>query len=421
MPFIPMTKHKGSLVRHPRRHVAFAIDYQGDDDQEPTFVFVGADSEMLDSVFSTMTSLADSYRIEFQHPPVWRQRCPYHRLAVRLEGYHRKVAEPEELPIIIAGRIRPLLNGGNIDYYQLDVLLNIEGRDPEHIIPLEVKRPEIWQPKPKKRGRKTEPVECAAVTQQPMEQATETEEEDMANIYVRLPWYVAAFYRGLEEDNPLTEWQPYEFKEYTHEYVIMENNLRYIPEQNLSRQCYSQRAWNNILHGKTPDGSVNVLRRDPTVWPDTNELCTLTGTSMMGKMATSDYLAVKMPREVWLNRKVYRTNQGYAFSADNAQHFIKMLSQEFYHVFLDWVEQDERYCNRMGIHRKNLEVMERFLVQYNIPISVDSTEQDTLRRMRNRWMANAKKRPNDRVNFNQVYLEHISDDDRRRAEKYKKK
>lgn len=396
--------------------MAFALDFQGDDDQEPTFVFVGADAEMLDTVFSPMTALADGYSIEWQHPPVWRQRCPYHRLAVRFEGYHRKMAEPEELPIIIAGRIRPMLNGGNIDYYPLDVLLNIEGRDPEHIIPLEAKRQEVLQPK--KRGRK---AKVNAEKEKCKEPITDKGEEDMANIYVRLPWYVAAFYRGLEEDNPLTEWQPYEFKEYTHEYVIMENNLRYIPEQNLSRQCYSQRAWNNILRGKTPDGTSTILRRDPTEWPDSSELCALTGTSNTGKMATCDYLAVKMPREVWLNKKVYRTNQGYAFSADNAQHFIKMLSQEFYHVFLDWVEQDERYCNRMGIHRKNLEVMERFLVQYNIPISVDSAEQDTLRRMRNRWIANAKKRPNDRVNFNQVYLEHISDDDRRRAEKYKKK
>lgn len=415
MPFIPATRHKGSLVRHPRRHVAFAIDYQGDGDQDPTFLFVGADETMLREVFSTMNVVADGYTIEYQYPPVKRQRCPYHRLAVRFEGYRSEVIGAEHLPTIIAGRIRPLLNGGNIDFYPLDILLNIEGRDPEHIIPLEPKRMETRQPRQRKRqgGKKT--ATTAA------EQEKEKKDEDMANIYIRLPWYIAAYYRGLEEDNPLTEWQPFEFEEYTHEFVVMENNLRYIPEQNLSPQCYSQRAWNNILRGRTPDGTIGVMHRDPNVWPDARELCTLTGTSLSGKMANSDYLTVKMPREIWLNKRVMRTNPGYAFSADNAQHFIKMLSQEFYHVFLDWVEQDERYCNRMGIHRKKLEVMERFLVQYNIPITVGTSEQETLRRMFNRWIANAKKRPNDRVNFNQIYLEHISDDERKRAEKNKKK
>lgn len=242
----------------------------------------------------------------------------------------------------------------------------------------------------------------------------------MANIYVKLPWYVAAYYRGLEEEKPLTEWDPIEFCEYTHEYVILQNNLRYIPEQNLSRLCYSQRAWDNILHGKKPEGGKVLVTRDPKVWPTTHELCTLTGALFSPRMQAADYLAVKMPNEAWINRKSHRTNSCYALSYDTAQHFTLMLCQEFYHVFLDWVEQDERFCNRMGIHRKNIEVMERFLVQYNIPISVDSKEQETLRRMRNRWMANAKKRPNDRVNFNQVWQDHISEDDIKHQSYYKK-
>lgn len=243
----------------------------------------------------------------------------------------------------------------------------------------------------------------------------------MANIYVKLPWYVAAYYRGMDEDHQLTEWEPLVFCDYTHEYVILQNNLRYIPEQNLSRLCYSQRAWENILHGRTPDGTMLIITRDAKTWPSTQELCTLTGAALSARMQSSDYLAVQMPREVCLNKKVMRTNQCYALSYDCAQHFTQMLCQEFYHVFLDWVEQDERFCNRMGIHRKNLEVMERFLVQYNIPISVDSKEQESLRRMRNRWLENAKKRPNDRVNFNQVWQDHISDDDLKRAKRYQKK
>lgn len=243
----------------------------------------------------------------------------------------------------------------------------------------------------------------------------------MANIFVRLPWYVAAYYRGLEEDNPLSEWDPIEFVDYTHEYVVMQNNLRLIPEKNLSRLCYSQRAWDNILHGRKPEGGKVLINRDPKQWPTTQELCTLTGVQATPRMESADYLCIKMPREAWLNRSTHRTNPSYALSYDVAQMFIRMLSQEFYHVFTDWVDQDERYCIQNNIHRKNIEVMERFLVQYNIPISVDSKDQESLRRMRNRWLENAKKRPNDRVNFNQIYQDHISEDERKRAAEFQKK
>lgn len=243
---------------------------------------------------------------------------------------------------------------------------------------------------------------------------------NMANIYLKLPWYVAAYYRGLDEDHQLTEFEPFVYCEYTHEYVVMANNLRYIPESRLSKLCYSQRAWDNILHGRTPEGDKKIMDRDPKAWPTTQELCAMTGAAATGRMLTADYLAIQMPREVFLNRRVHRTNNSYSFSSDVAQHFQKMLCQEFYHVFLDWTDQNERYAARMGIHRKNTEVMEMFLEQFNIPI-LDKKEQETLRRMRNRWLENARKRPNDRINFNSIWLDHVSDDERKRAEDYKKK
>lgn len=243
----------------------------------------------------------------------------------------------------------------------------------------------------------------------------------MANIYLKLPWYIAAFYRGLDEEHQLTEFEPFVYTEYTSEYVLMANNLRYIPEQIQSRLCYSQRAWNNILHGRRPDGGELIINRDHKTWPTTQELCTLTNTPLSNRMKTTDYLAVQMPKEVWRNKKFHRTNDSFALSYDTAQQLCKMLSQEFYHVFLDWFDQNERFCNQVGIRRKNLEIMEQFLEQYNIPIIVDSKEMESLRRMRNRWMANAKKRPNDRVNFNHIWLRHASDEELRKAEKYKKK
>ena len=241
----------------------------------------------------------------------------------------------------------------------------------------------------------------------------------MANIYLRLPYYVCAFYRGLDSEHPLTEWDPYEFKEYTHEGQVLQRNLRLIDEVNQTALCYSERAWNNMLHGKEPGGGKVILKRDPKEWLSSREICMLNGHDVTQKQESLDYLCIEMPKEVLINGEIRRSNPSYALDYQPAYRFTGMLRQEFYHVFLDWCEQDQRYCNRNNIHRTNIEVMERFLTQYNIPVSVDGKERETLRRMKNRWLANARKRPNDRLNFGEEargYLEHFSADNLRKRE-----
>ena len=39
----------------------------------------------------------------------------------------------------------------------------------------------------------------------------------MPNIYLRVPVYVAAFYRNRDEDHPLDVWSPIIFEDYTFE------------------------------------------------------------------------------------------------------------------------------------------------------------------------------------------------------------
>ena len=229
----------------------------------------------------------------------------------------------------------------------------------------------------------------------------------MANIYLRLPWYVCAYYRGLDENNQLGPFDPFEFKAYTHESCILQQNLRLIDESNQSALCYSERAWQNMLHGKAPSGGKPLLQRNPADWLDAKEVCFLTGKDMAPRFESFDYLCIAMPKEVVINNKIMKPNGSYALDNYTASDFSAMLRQEFVHVFLEWHEQDRRLCTVNNIRRTNLETVERFLNQFNIPISVDNHERETLRRMKNRWLAAALKRPNDRLQFQQgkEYLE----------------
>ena len=232
----------------------------------------------------------------------------------------------------------------------------------------------------------------------------------MANIYLRLPTYVVAFYRNRDDMNPLKPYQPVSFPAFTHEAAVIASSLMLI--DNFSEQsslCYSQRAWNKILQGKSPATGKKILQRDSKEWPTVNELCALHGRSFSDHETMFDYLCIEIPREIAVNGKIHRTNASYTLCFSSARKLASLLRNEFYHVFADWCIQDRRHCNMVGVKREKGEMLERFLAQYDIPVSVDEHEKDSLRRMANRWFDRAFILPNDRLNFNSDFLTHISD------------
>lgn len=443
-----MPKPKGVSRLHlcdkPRRHVAVTVDWQGVDDGDITVLTAGADMEWLVEIFTSLcgsaAGVARGFRIESQQPPKWRNGYVNERLAVVLEGCRRDVLLPESLLLIVKGRLERYVNGGDVDCYWIDDFLNLSHRDPSRTI---TPRPiDTAIAKPTKRKRKKVRTQeqadmsqfeaysmgesissavnalagfVAMIAGQPQTEPITTEEY-MANIYLRVPWYVAAYYRGREEKNQLTEWDPVEFADYTHEYAVMENNLRYLPEQVQSRNCYSQRAWNNILHGRNPDGSKMILQRNPKEWPSIQEVCTLIGAACHGKQSGSEYLCIRMPREVYYNKHVYRTTAGYCLSYDVGVYLSAMLTRKFCYEYLEWTDYRKEFCRRQGVKAKSIDTVEMFFTQFNFPTAILPTERESLRRYHSRWLSNAKKRPAYHYNFeDKGFLEHISEDDRRRA------
>lgn len=233
----------------------------------------------------------------------------------------------------------------------------------------------------------------------------------MACIYLKVPWYTAAHFRGRDEDNYLTEWEPIRFTTYTNMGRLLENELRYIPELNQSRLCYSHRAWQNILHGKRPEGGKVIVTRDPKEWPTSQELCTLTGLSSTKAQGSKDYLCIEIPREVYLAGSVHRTNSYYTLSYDTAGLLEKMLTDMFWHEVLDWTRQDWEHCVEYNIHRNQLQRFERYMTQFNFPVIIDHNQRESLRRMYNRHLKDAGLMINRGKNFGHSFLRHISDDE----------
>lgn len=239
----------------------------------------------------------------------------------------------------------------------------------------------------------------------------------MANIYLRVPTYVAQFYRGLDATRQMSEFEPYKFCEFQHEYIWMKNMLRLIPEtEQTSSWCYSQRAWNNMLGGKSPAGGKIILHRDRTVWPSINEICAMTGEKKIQKMDGYDYLCLQMPQDVVYGNQLHHTNGSYNLSAKNAIALQRLLRDEFVHTFLDWLIQERRYCNQIGLHREIGQTIERFFERYYIFIGATLKERDSMYRMSRRWVDQARILPNDRVDFSNSDIHYISERESERLE-----
>lgn len=227
-----------------------------------------------------------------------------------------------------------------------------------------------------------------------------------------MPKYVADFHRARDESHVLLHAEPIVFCEFSRQYVVLSTSLRILPpQQQVSAHCYSQRAWRNICNGRPPKGGLQIFKRDPKEWPSIQEVCTLEGVRQHAWPESVDYLCIGLPREVMIGSTVHRVTASYTLDASAAAQLVRLLRNEFYMTLLDWLIQDRRYCNQQGIHRSRIESFERFLARYDISVSADNRERNSLRRMANRWLRAAYTLTNDRVDFGEKFWFTRSDDE----------
>ena len=222
----------------------------------------------------------------------------------------------------------------------------------------------------------------------------------MANIYLRVPTYVAQFYRGREVQHPLSENDPVEFSPFQHEHVLMSACLQLDTDINShSSACFSQRAWRNILQGKQPHDGKRILTRDEEVWPTMQEICMLTGEKKIQRMDGYDYLCIEMPKQIVVGRQYKQTNPSFTLPPTAATDMQRMLRNEFIRILLDWIRQERYFCNKAGIRRELAMMIDHFFYHYNMVLGTNQKDRDSMRRMAARWIEDAKMLPNDGIDF----------------------
>lgn len=405
-----------------RRRVAYTYDYRGVDDDRLVFLFKGATVGMLRLVFDLLSGSANGlitgYDIRQGHDVVRLWRHCYERLEVWVEGFNPRIASVADILTILQARLKTMA-GGDVDFYLIDDFLNLTDRDTKAV----ARAWESVSPAPV-RGQAAKKKQRKKKTADQPESANNNKEEQnqekMPKMYVRVPGYVAGFFRGRSDDRQLTEFDPYEFPDHDDLMLFMEHHLRFIPEQNQNVYCFSERAFNHILHGKQPSGGQQILDRDPTEWPTIKEFCTLTGKFVTDKQESADYLCIAIPKEILDGGRLLRTNGSFALPKKEAEKFVSYLRQDFKREFEAFCEVDEMVCLENGINRSDVDRMERFFANYNMPVSVDQKDRESLRKLMFRIRKRKNVQPYLRKKLD-TFVQHISDDDLKKAERREKK
>lgn len=202
---------------------------------------------------------------------------------------------------------------------------------------------------------------------------------------------MAAFIRATGDGQSLAPTTPIEFSPYTDEYVVLTHGLRIIPEQQQHRaSCYSQSAWQNMLRGRMPQGGKPIISRDPQDYLTYAEVCTLEALTNKTKTDAYEFLCIAIPREVCIDGRVQRVYKSHTLDTRAAQQLRLLLRNAFIRTFLNFSTRNHIFAQTNGIDRSGIEILERFMMEYDIPVSHDQNERSTLRRLIQRWRKEAE-------------------------------
>ena len=215
----------------------------------------------------------------------------------------------------------------------------------------------------------------------------------MANIILRLPYYVACFMRNPSTDISLKPNETYVFSPYTDEYNLMAHALvRTNLTDYISSPCFSEQMWQRMRNGY---GIGKCFSSKPVARPIAENdalsdasVSHLSGVSFGNREGFGDYLYISMPKEVVSSSgggKIIRTNKSFSLQRMAATQLAGMMKRRFRYSLMEYMRGDNRFCQHHHIKRSVMESISRFMTKYDIPYSPDKNEILLLKRLYYRW------------------------------------
>lgn len=236
----------------------------------------------------------------------------------------------------------------------------------------------------------------------------------MGKIYLRLPGLVAAFHRGLDRDEPLAFDTPLSFLIGSEKESALRMGLHYMGAYEQKKHgCWSQNSWSMMRRGCSPYSGERILVRDASTPLTMAEICMLSDVKHSERMESYDYLCVEVPKELYVTGHIVRVNGNFSLDRSAVSLVRSLLQADFYHALSDWLEENERVCEELGVQRTQVDQLESFLVNYHIPTSLDNHERDYIRKIISRGLGGFAHRVGGMRRKRLDFVHHVTERDKK--------
>lgn len=222
----------------------------------------------------------------------------------------------------------------------------------------------------------------------------------MANLYIRVPFYVASYFRTKSDREKLAPNEPLVVDETNPIWPIFIGSLHrkcnMIPSNYF---CFSQKEWRTMMNGKPLAGGAKLMSQEDELTLSDVEVSILTGLRTPKNDGLGEYLCFALPKEIFRNGKYVKTDAWWCLTKSGTYDFRKYLVNEFWRALFTYMD---RRRDAFAFEKRTfivIDCLDSFMERHDIHCSLDYHERETLKRGMNRKRKEFKYMKDD-------YIEH---------------
>lgn len=210
----------------------------------------------------------------------------------------------------------------------------------------------------------------------------------MANFYLRVPHYVASYFRNRDQQKPIQVGGVIKIDASSSLFpclssMIFSNNNESI----MPHGCFCERQWRRMMRGTRIYTTKPGAELPPSPSSKTKgeyladtDVSALSGVASRNDEGVNEYLCIRLPEEVYANGRISKTNGQWQLTNAGAKRMAAQMTDEFWRIFFVYMDRDREWCVGHGVERSILDAIERFMAKYDIRNSSDNKEKMTLKR-----------------------------------------
>lgn len=234
----------------------------------------------------------------------------------------------------------------------------------------------------------------------------------MPNFYLRLPHYVASYFRNKDKQKEIPMDQPVAIDRFDPLWCIFSSTLRRNGTEEIIRNgCFCQHQWNRMKRGEylipaidEPYYFSDDLKPEERVTLKDEDVRIMAGLSSRKSEDACDYLCISIPDEMEKDGVLCRTDEYWQPRKSGAFRLSVEMNAEFWRACFLYINKDYDWCLARNIDRTLMDGLERFMERYNIRNSSGNKEKKTMKRSLYRKMKSYKFSEDD-------YVEHADENE----------